>query len=192
MACTLHIGYEFSWKNLNMDIYRLRHYSKSGIWKMKITFDVGCKGSCPDPEVPCPPILLTEKKELTLDLSDKMSDELLEALDDLVDDYNEYDDFSVQQGVEAKFKTLMQNVGGPNSRHFPKCNKSPECDWLGKTSPQDLMVEYADETVDKLKAKAKFANLCDCDVTTTTVLTTKVLKYAVDEVEKDLFVSRNP
>jgi len=191
MACTLHIGYEFSWKNKFIDIYRLENYSKSGIWKMKITFDVGCKGSCPDPEVPCPPILLTEKKELTLDLSDKMSDELLEALDDLVDDYNRYDDFGLQQAAEEEFKTVMQNVGGPNSL-IGGCRKSPECDWLGKKSAQDLMIEYADETVDKLKAKAKFANLCDCDVTTTTVLTAKVLKYAVDEVEKDLFVSRNP
>ena len=72
------------------------------------------------------------------------------------------------------------------------CRKSPECDWLGKKSAQDLMIEYADETVDKLKAKAKFANLCDCDVTTTTVLTAKVLKYAVEEVEKDLQISLYP
>ena len=183
MACTLHISYTFTTNNTHVHIFDIRKsYTKTGKWKMPVDIMVGCKGSCPDPEVPCPDILLTKKKMLTIDLSDKLSGEVLDDLDDYKDTYDNKDNMAgLRVQAQQMFKTLLQGVG-----------HGKEGDMYGTKTIQDLMTEFADETVDKLKLKAKFINLCDCDVTTTTVLTTKALDYIVEEVEKDLQISLNP
>ena len=199
MACTVDISYKLV--GSIGSIYDLDNYSKTGQFKIKAEIFVGCKGSCPDPEVACPEAIWRRTKEVTLDLENVMppatgpgSDDR-KTLDRAWDDHEKYknmgtaeETFKLRMDVKEHFKEECRKFGGGVQVGYEDIGQED----YGTKSLARLVSEGFNEKIDKLKTKAKFTNLCDCDVTTTTVLASKVLDHIVDEVEKDLFVSRNP
>tara|TARA_R110000765_G_scaffold108502_1_gene199548 strand:+ start:95 stop:670 length:576 start_codon:yes stop_codon:yes gene_type:complete len=191
MACTVDIKYKpvggiGSFTNID-------NYSKTGQFKVKIEVWVGCAGSCPDPEIPCPPILLRKTKEVTFDLEDSMPPAEdgggRKTLDRIKDDHEKQKNATFKYELRQDFKAECRKFGKGVTGGYSTVAGDQD---YGTKTLAELSDEYGIDLVNKLKKKAKFTNLCDCDVTTTTVLSVKVLDHIVDEVEKDLFISRNP
>ena len=190
MACTVDISYDPGGES---DLYDVRNYVNGGQWKINIKIFVGCKGSCPEgSNDTCPPVKYRKTKTVTFDLESGIPSEVVSppskgCLDDTKDAYERVRQDLGKKTLAKDFETEAKKIGGG-------VQKGPDGESrdYGTKSLGELSNEVGQETIDKLKVKAKFTNLCDCDVTTDTVLNSKVLDHIVDEVEKDLFISRNP
>lgn len=190
MACTVDISYD---PGDESGLYDIRNYVKSGQWKIKIKVLVGCKGSCPEgSNDTCPPKKYRKTKTVTFDLesgipSDVVSPPSKGCLDNTKDAYDRHIHPGVKAELAKDFKEEAKKIGGGVQK-----GPAGESRDYGTKSLVELSNEVGQDKIDKLKTKAKFTNLCDCDISTDTVLSAKVLDYIVEEVEKDLFVSKNP
>ena len=187
MACTVDISYD---PGDESELYDIRNYVKSGQWKITIKVLVGCKGSCPEgSNDTCPPKKYRKTKTVTFDLNSKIPSDVVSGSKGCLDDSKDaYDRRSQNRKPMAKaFEAETKKIGG-GVQKGPD-GKSRD---YGTKSLGQLGDEVGTDVINRLKTKAKFTNLCDCDVSTDTVLSAKVLDYIVEEVEKDLFVSKNP
>ena len=192
MACTVDISYD---PGDEKGLYDIRNYVKSGQWKIKIKVLVGCKGSCPEgSNDTCPPVKYRKTKTVTFDLESGIPSEVVSGskgcLDHTKDAYERVRQNLGKKVLAKDFEMEAKKIGG-GVQKGPNGSDVESRDY-GTKSLVELSNEFGIEIINRLKTKAKFTNLCDCDVKTTSIYSAKLLDHIVDEVEKDLFVSKNP